>query len=298
MKPDSTSLPLFERLQIESQSHCNRSCWFCPRTYDRSGTYLDANGKPVIRKMQTEKILDLLDQALDLGFRGRVGFHSYSEPLLDKRNIELARAARERGLQPYLHTSGDVLEVNEELCRQVVEVYQLVVIGLYDYTSSENLDARKRFWTERLPADRLEFSTIGPEGAKSGTSMGIPRALVPTDKRFAIPDLTYQHASCHRPPIRMIIRYDGEMCNCCEDTFGAFSLGNVYQQSMEELWYSDAHRKIVTDLIAGERENYPLCARCPLPPTAPTAAPKTLSISRRQITEGQVNSWSASKLVG
>jgi hypothetical protein len=67
--------PLFERLQIESQSNCNRACWFCPRTYDRTGKYLDATGKPVLRQMPTEKIIGLLDEARALGFRGRVGFY-------------------------------------------------------------------------------------------------------------------------------------------------------------------------------------------------------------------------------
>ncbi len=87
-------IPLFERLQIESQSNSNRSCWFCPRTYDRSGKYLDVAGKPIFNEMPTEKILDLLDQAHAMGFRGRVAFYHYSEPLLDKRNIMLAQEAK------------------------------------------------------------------------------------------------------------------------------------------------------------------------------------------------------------
>ena len=89
--PDNRALmdiPLFERLQIESQSNCNRACWFCPRTYDRSGKYLDPAGKSVLRQMPTEKILGLLDEAQVLGFSGMVGFHHYSEPLLDPRNIQ------------------------------------------------------------------------------------------------------------------------------------------------------------------------------------------------------------------
>ena len=97
-------LPLFERLQIESQASCNRACWFCPRTYDRTGFYLDSRGKPVFHQMETETILGVLDQAEALGFRGRVGFHHYSEPLLDSRNVDLAREARRRGMMPYLHT--------------------------------------------------------------------------------------------------------------------------------------------------------------------------------------------------
>lgn len=85
--------PLFERMQIESQSNCNRACWFCPRTHDRSGRYLDAAGTAVLNRMPTEEILDLLDQAVARGFRGRVAFYHYSEPLLDDRNVIARRRA-------------------------------------------------------------------------------------------------------------------------------------------------------------------------------------------------------------
>src|SRR5882724_13576203 len=88
-----TRIELFERLLIESQSNCNRSCWFCPRTYDRSGKHLDETGRSVLKQMPTWKILDLLDQAQALGYRGAVGFDHYSEPLLDKRSITLAEEA-------------------------------------------------------------------------------------------------------------------------------------------------------------------------------------------------------------
>jgi radical SAM protein with 4Fe4S-binding SPASM domain len=264
-----SKLPLFERLQIESQSNCNRACWFCPRTYDRSGRYLDQAGNGVINRMPTVKILDLLDQAVALGFRGRVGFHHYSEPLLDKRNVMLAREARSRGMRPYLHTNGDVLRHDEELCEQVTGVYELIVLGLYDYETDDELEEEKRYWRRRLGRAKLDFSPIGRSGRRSARSIGIPRALVPSDERMAVPDLTFAHAPCHRPLIRMVIQHDGEMCNCCEDTSGSFSLGNVHESSLEELWFSDRHARVVADLIEGRRENYALCRSCPLPPTGP-----------------------------
>src|SRR6266581_637056 len=144
------SIPLFERLQIESQAHCNRTCWFCPRTYDRSGKYREPSGKSVRHRMPTETILDLLDQAASLGFEGRVGFHHYSEPLLDSRNVMLAREAAKRQMRPYLHTNGDVLKHDDELCAAVQEVYELIVVGLYDYETNDQLGAAKLFWRERL----------------------------------------------------------------------------------------------------------------------------------------------------
>lgn len=274
-------IPIFERLQIESQSNCNRSCWFCPRTYDRSGKYLDEQGSSVQHQMPTWKILGLLDEAKALGFRGKVGFHHYSEPLLDKRNIMLAHEARERAMKPYLHTNGDVLRRDDSLCDAAKKIYRLIVVGLYDYKTNEELEGDKRYWQSRLAGANLKFSTIGISGARGADSIGVPKALVPTDCRMAIPDLIYLNGPCHRPLIRMIIQYDGTMAHCCEDTYGAFSLGNVYQSSMEELWFSKVHVQAIHDLIVGHRERYALCRQCPLSPTSPLPDGKKIQMSRR-----------------
>jgi 2-deoxy-scyllo-inosamine dehydrogenase (SAM-dependent)/8-amino-3,8-dideoxy-alpha-D-manno-octulosonate transaminase len=275
-------IPLFERMQIESQSNCNRSCWFCPRTYDGSGKYLDGSGGAVIDQMPTEKILDLLDQAQALSFKGRVGFHHYSEPLLDKRNILLAQEARKRGMKPYLHTNGDVLKHDDALCQEVKSVYGLIVVGLYDYKTNEELENTKQYWQEKLAGANLQFSPIGLSRPSTAYGIGIPRALVPSDPRMAAPDLTFANAPCHRPLIRMIIQYDGEMCNCCEDTYGAFKLGNVYRDSMEELWFSERHKEIIQNLIKGAREQYALCRSCPLPPTGRAPDGKKVNIGPRR----------------
>src|SRR5439155_24528703 len=220
-------------------------------TYDRSGKYFDAQGNPVFNELSTEKILDLLDQAQAMGFRERVAFYHYSEPLLDKRNVMLAREALRRGMKPYLHTNGDVLKHDDALCEEVKRVYTLIVVGLYDYRTNEELAAAKLYWQDKLGGVNIDFSPIGIEGARSAKSIGAPRALVPSDSRMAAPDLRYLNAPCHRPLIRMLIQHDGEVCLCCEDTFGAFQLGNVYERSLDELWFSENHVEIIENLIAG-----------------------------------------------
>lgn len=275
-------IPLFERLQIESQSNCNRACWFCPRTYDRTGRYLDDSGEAVLARMPTARILDILDQAHALGFHGRVGFHHYSEPLLDKRNIALARAVRERGMEPYLHTNGDVLRHNDALCAEVVDVYHIVVVGLYDYRTEAELEEAKAYWRERLAGVDPQFSPIGPDGSRGAHSIGVPRALVPTDARMSVPDLIFPNAPCHRPIIRLIIQYDGTMCHCCEDTHGAFGLGNVESSTVEELWYSERHVRLIEALVAGRRSDYALCRNCPLPPTGPLTGGERIDLAPRR----------------
>jgi hypothetical protein len=232
--------------------------------------------------MPTARILDLLDQAQALGFTGRVGFHHYSEPLLDDRNITLAWEARNRGMLPYLHTNGDMLRRDRQLCREVERVYDHVVVGLYDYETPQELDEAKKEWRERLPTVRLDFSFIGRSGARTAPSLATPRALVPTDPRMAVPDLTFANGPCHRPLLRMIVQHDGEMGLCCEDVSAAFSLGNVYRDSIEALWYSDRHTRLVMELAAGGRDRHPLCRICPQPPTAPLASGKKLLMLPRR----------------
>jgi radical SAM protein with 4Fe4S-binding SPASM domain len=281
-RPSKFQIPLFERLQIESQSNCNRSCWFCPRIYDRTGKYLDVEGRPVINQMPTEKIIELLDQAQAMGFQGRAAFYHYSEPLLDRRNIMLAWEAKRRGMKPYLHTNGDVLKGDDALCEEVKRVYVLIVVGLYDYETNEELEAAKQYWREKLAGAAIEFSPIGLTGVTSAHSIGVPRALVPSDSRMGRLDLRYANAPCHRPVIRLLIQHDGEMCNCCEDTSGAFKLGNVYEHSLEELWFSERHVEIIESLMAGQRENYDLCRNCPMSPTGPARAGSKIDIAPRQ----------------
>jgi sulfatase maturation enzyme AslB (radical SAM superfamily) len=85
----------------------------------------------------------------------------------------------------------------------------------------------------------------------------------------------------------MLIQHDGEMCHCCEDTQGAFQLGNVYEHSLEELWFSHRHVEIMQDLIQGHRENYNLCRNCPMPPTAPPPKDTKINISPRRYERNQ-----------
>ena len=164
----------------------------------------------------------------------------------------------------------------------MAEVYERIVVGLYDYESDAELAEAKRYWRERLAGVELDFSAIGLQGGRTADSMEIPRALVPTDRRTVLPDLSFANGPCHRPLIRMIVRWDGTVCNCCEDTQGAFELGSVYERSLAELWFSERHVQVVQDLIAGRRERYALCRICPMPPTGPPPDGVALDIRLRR----------------
>jgi len=251
-----STIPLFQRLLIELQSNCNRDCFFCNRTFDTSGKRLDSDGKRIIKSMPTEDVLRIMNEAVALGFKGKVAFHHMSESFLDSRIIEFAHEARKRGLTPYEHTNGDVLRNNEALCKAAAEVFEYIVVGLYDYKNERELEEEKEFWIARLKGTRVKFSLGGEV---------FPRTVTPFDDRMFREKDSFPHAACIRPLYRMIIHYDGNVALCCEDMSDMFDLGNAFHQSVGDIWYSQKHVQIIKDLQNGRRDKYEACRNCPMP---------------------------------
>jgi MoaA/NifB/PqqE/SkfB family radical SAM enzyme len=148
-------IPLFQWVVVELQSHCNRECFFCCRESDRLGKRKNADGSSVRHAMPTEKILSLFDELESLGFAGYITFHQLSEAFLDNRLLDFAREARRRGMRPYVHTNGDVLRTSEQLSRETAEVFEYVVVGLYDYSTAQEREAEESFWQERLKGTKV-----------------------------------------------------------------------------------------------------------------------------------------------
>ena len=61
----------------------------------------------------------------------------------------------------------------------------------------------------------------------------------------------------------LLIRYDGNVSFCCQDDQCTFDLGNIFEQGLEEVWWSDRRaevRKILRQ--AGGRRQFDLCKNC------------------------------------
>jgi len=102
--------------------------------------------EPLFRiRYPPQMILSLLDQASILGFKGSVGFHHYSEPLLDDRNIPLAQEAKQGGMKPYLHTNKDLLKRDDQLCKDVINYSESIVVGHYDYANNTQLEHARQY---------------------------------------------------------------------------------------------------------------------------------------------------------
>lgn len=247
------TIPLFSELEIELQSDCNRDCFFCPRYEDRSGIRKDSTGKHIKKSMPTNKIYDIIDQVTELGYRGFLSLHRLSEPFMDKRYIEIATYARKKGLKIWEYTNGDFLKNNPEFCKKLDGLIYKISIGLYDYKNEQEKKEQMKFWRNRFKKTKVTFSLAAEFPVIRQNSKLYDKKLINEKIR---------NLSCFRTT-GLRIRYDGEVSLCCEDDPCVFNLGNVFNSSIKDIWWSENHIKIVNSLkVPGGRNAYSKCRDC------------------------------------
>jgi MoaA/NifB/PqqE/SkfB family radical SAM enzyme len=209
--------------------------------------------------MPTDKVLSLLSELQSLGFSGYITFHQLSEAFLDTRLLDVAREARRRGMRPYVHTNGDVLRTSEQLCRETAEVFEYVVVGLYDYTTADERNVQKAFWQERLRGTQVLFSLVENVYARTHSPGN--------EKMRAVVRRTHPGAACAHPLVYLLIHYNGDIACCCEDMYGELLELNVFETSIRDAWYSERHVRVVNALKEGKRCSFELCSKCTMGPS-------------------------------
>jgi len=63
---------------------------------------------------------------------------------------------------------------------------------------------------------------------------------------------------------RMTIHPDGMATICCLDTLRRSEIGNVFKQSVKEIWLSDEYQRLRDMHTSGQFKKIPICASCSL----------------------------------
>jgi len=240
---------LFQFLNIETSSNCNRRCPTCIRNSYPNRDKAASRFKQ--KYLPRDIIHNILIQSNELGFNGDVCLSFYNEPLMDFRIDELAEMARSfPGFRSvYFHSNGDYL--TETFAEELDGKLDRIVFSLY---MDEPKKSERRDWIQSLfHKTKVDIITTGHV-----TSHFSPN-----------PDLEAEIADHIRGDCVVIrdgifIRYNGYYSMCCEDTFGEFRLGKFPDISIEDYWYGGKRTSIVSDLgNAGWRSHYSYCSICP-----------------------------------
>jgi hypothetical protein len=240
---------LFDELNIETQSTCNRTCSTCLRQSYPDKPALAA--RFTVQQMPSELVLSLLAQAADMGFCGRICMQHFNEPLQDERITEFGRYAKRLDVFTggvYLNTNGDFLTA--ERAAQLDGAYDWLNVALYGGNKAQ----RAAQYTDWFKSTRLTF-TAGEHVVSHHSPFANLQAEI----------ATAQQQPCEREAqMRCIIGYDGRMMLCCEDIGAEYGLGNAHDTPLHDLWFGERHTEIIETLQQpGGRLAYDYCRICP-----------------------------------
>ena len=240
-------VPLFEFIEVETINRCNGMCSFCP---------VNKKVDPRIEtKMEKGLFKKIIDELSSLNYSGELSLFSNNEPLLDERIIEFHKYAREKLPKARMHlfTNGTLLSL--EIFLELMKYLDELIIDNYQ----QELKLLK-------PVAAInEYVSTHPELKEKVTIVLRKPHEILTSRGGDAPNRTnvqsYGDETCALPFEQMIIRPDGKVSLCCNDPLGRNTLGDVNNNSLQEIWYGDKY-KMVRQCIAEGRKNWKQCEFC------------------------------------
>ena len=200
----------------------------------------EATGYPCKKKWIAPDLFKrILEQLAELGFSGRFSFHLYNEPLLHKGLEKLVQAVVKQlpRAKPVLFTNGTGL-TNRRYDSLLKAGIKEFVVTLHKGTDQHPSRPHQTL----LSVAQLNLTNRG----------GLLNSMNTPLKR-----------SCYAPMEMLIITWKGEVLQCFEDARKRRVMGNLYENNLSEIWFSETFLRTREALITGRRDLFPdLCALC------------------------------------
>ena len=262
---------------IETSNVCQGECKFCPYKKIR------IHEKPVY--LDFEKYIELINEIAKFPVV-RLTLFNNNEPLLDKRISEFIRYAHKMlpNVEITLSTNGRQLTlekiyelkdaglttlyvsiptVEEEKYKKIMGISPKRVIDLLTNITDEELYKMIRiavpitkYHNHDLISSKLSNYIICEWGLEYKESWEID------DTFFAISDLSSYEGPCDRPLDQMVISSNGDAIICCRDWKGQNVVGNVYENSLYEIWHGEKMLEIQSHIALQQYDSINCCRDC------------------------------------
>ena len=275
----------FKKIYLEITNRCNLSCSFCLRS---------GRAKSFMRTEDFRVILGKIEAHTD-----HLALHVLGEPLLHPELDELLALCREHNLKVNLTTNGTLLPQRQGLLlaspalRQVnISLHglaelphgpdqEIALAGVFAFIQRAmhtplflslrlwNLSAKDNGHNQRILNRITDFFAL-PKSLDSGPTPGhgltlAPRIFLSQNGRFTwphgpAPDLG-DKGTCRGLRDHVAILVDGTVVPCCLDGEADIPLGNIHEQSLDDICNSPRATTIRTG-FSQRRLTESLCRRC------------------------------------
>jgi len=265
-------------LDCELTTKCNYSCPFCERTIH--------NIKP--EDMPLELVYKIIDEFASKG-GSSIKFVYLGEPLLYPRLYESIKYAKQKGIiDTIIATNGSLLRkgLGLRLIKAGIDWINFSIdsadIVSYKKLRTGNLDVVReniiQFYSIRK-ALKLEKPLMviqcieqeeNREEIKSGEfqkywSPYCDKIEITRLEHYDIKEPLLQETPeffCENPWRRMTVRVNGDIALCCGQRLDSKVLGNIYKDSIEEIWKSDKMNYYRNLMKSGNSHRIEPCQTC------------------------------------
>ncbi|WP_066894243.1 radical SAM/SPASM domain-containing protein [Clostridium nigeriense] len=280
----------FKKIYIETTNICNLSCNFCPKTNRKLGFMSTESFKEVINKidgytnhiylhLMGEPFLNKnLESFLKISKEANINVNITSNgTLINKVKEVLINSEAIRQINISLHS----FEANDNDI-DFYEYLDNVLEFIKEANEKSKIICALRLWnmdTEELKANNdlnlkiiktiedkldIEFSLLEAFKEKRGIKLK-ERIYLNMAEKFSWPDssisLISDEVFCHGLRDQIGILLDGTVVPCCLDSEGNISLGNIFNQDLEEI-INSKRAKDIYDGFSRRRAVEELCKRC------------------------------------
>ena len=276
------------RINIQTHAGCNAKCIFCPSP--------QISGQLPLGKMDWDLFTKIVDECAQHEME-RINPFSQNEPLLDRDIAKRVAYIKEQcgdRVTVLIITNGSLLTetlmndfIDAGLDRLKVslqgltkETFERVMVGLNYEQTYARVEAAIAVLRRRGAAKpRLSVSTITTgyneheirrwkhywrrRGIKASASAYENRGGNIAQDPKLHPYGLVPKMQCTRPSHEAVVVYNGDVVLCCVDWWRTTVLGNLNEQSLEEIWNSEKVKTIRWALAEGEVEAMPkICREC------------------------------------
>lgn len=268
----------FHKIYLEISNICNLKCAFCPGTKRKPKVMSEEEFKQLLPKLRP--------------WSDFLYFHLMGEPLCHPRLNRFLELAGEAGFKVILTTNGTLLSIQQEILLNAPALHK-INISLHAFEANDlsvpfsdylrdcfsfgtAAEGKKlvvyRLWNggganqknEEILQSMEAFFPKPWKEERRGTRIG-DRVYLEYGDKFDWPDLNApdggQQVYCYGLRDQIGILCDGTVVPCCLDHEGDISLGNLFRESMEEI-FQKPRTIAIREGFARRTASEELCRKC------------------------------------
>lgn len=267
----------YKKVYIEITNNCNLNCSFCSpmkkekrfmtlEEFDHilkevskvtKVIYLHVKGEPLLHP----QIIDFLK----LTEKYNLNVNITTNGILFPKLVEKLKGCKTLHKMNFsLHCEQNIKDYEEKIFESVEKLSPDTVVIYRLWTLKGNkLDEKSNKTVEKLEK-YYELSSITVEKLKKEKNVKISSTIyVDKDNEFEWPTIN-NHKSCgycHALKTQIAILVDGTVIPCCLDSDGIINLGNIYNETLEEIQSKERYKKLKKS-FQDRKPSEKLCQSC------------------------------------